>query len=117
MGTEAALQSEFAPIAVRGLLEYGPFDTELSLELGLSVWLHRSATNAMDARSALLDLRVAILDVSGIDPRTEPFPLIGRSAEKDLVNLAGYLGHLVARAAAACDWDTETLIDRSIKKL
>jgi len=117
MGTDAALRIEFAPALARGLLEFGPFDTELSLELGLSVWLHRSATSPEDARTAMLELRLAIVEASGLDPRSEPFPLIGRTAEKDLVNLAGYLGSLVSRAAGACGRQNGELVELAINRL
>ncbi|HEY2214610.1 MAG TPA: hypothetical protein VGH31_06100 [Acidimicrobiales bacterium] len=117
MSSNAAVETEFAPAVARGLLEYGPFDTELCLELGLSIWLHQSATSPEEARSAMLELRAAILDVSGLDPRSEPFPFIGRSAEKDLVILAGYLGSLVARAAAASDCQAEALVERALTHL
>jgi hypothetical protein len=117
MGTDAALQIEFAPALARGLLEFGPFDTELSLELGLSVWLHRSATSPEDARRAMLEWRLAILAASGLDPRSEPFPLIGRTAEKDLVNLAGYLGSLVSRAASGCGLENAELVELALSRL
>jgi len=112
MSTNTAHQVEFGPAVMRGLLEYGPFETELALELGLSLWLHRSGTSPADARAAILDLRTVILEVSGLDPRTEPFPLIGRTAERDLVNLASYLGSLVHRAAAVRGWSPEDLVER-----
>jgi hypothetical protein len=102
---------------MRGLLDYGPFDTELGLELGLSLWLHRSATGPEQAHAAMLELRTVILDVSGIDPRTEPFPLIGRGVELDLVNLANYLGLLVSRAALSCGCAAEEVVELAIAQL
>jgi hypothetical protein len=117
MSTDAARQVAFGPTLMFGLLEYGPFDTELGLELGLSVWLHRSATNAEDARFAMLELRGVILEVSGIDPKSEPFPLIGRTAELDLVILADYLGSLVSRAAVRCGCAAEVVVERAIAQL
>ena len=117
MGTELALQIDFAPAVIRGLVEYGPFDTELSLELGLSVWLHRTATDLADARDAMLGLRTAILESSGINPRSEPFPLIGHAVERDLVNLASYLGSLVTRAATSSDCDAEEVVERALALL
>ena len=67
-----------------------------------------------DARDAILDLRTVILEVSGLDPRTEPFPLIGRTAERDLVNLASYLGSLVHRAAAVRGCSPEDLVELAV---
>jgi hypothetical protein len=117
MSSAVALQVDFATTVMHGLLDNGPFDTELSLELGLSVWLHRSATHPKDARDAMLKLRAAILEVSGLDPHSEPFPLIGRAVERDLVLLASYLGSLVARAASATDCLPETLVDLAVTRL
>jgi hypothetical protein len=117
MSSDAALQIEFGPAVMRGLLEYGPFETELALELGLSLWLHRSATSPEDARTAILELRTVIIEVSGLDPRTEPFPLIGRTVERDLVNLASYLGSLVLRAAASRGWNPEDLVELAVDQL
>jgi hypothetical protein len=116
MATEAALRSEFEPTMMRGLVEYGPFDTELSLELGLSLWLHASATSVDDARSALIGLRSLIIEVSGLDPKTEPFPLIGRSAQSDLILLAAYLGALVSRAASFCGSDAEAIVEQAVSR-
>jgi hypothetical protein len=117
MSTDAAQQMEFGPTLMHGLVEYGPFETELGLELGLSLWLHRSATGPEDARLAMLELREVILGVSGIDPKSEPFPLIGRTAKLDLVILASYLGSLVSRAAAFCGSSAEVVVERAIAQL
>jgi len=117
MSSEAARQIEFGPLAMRGLLEYGPFDSELALELGLSLWLRRSGTSPAEARAAMLELRTVIIEVSGLDPRSEPFPLIGRSFEADLVNLARYLGSLVARAASAHGGGAEEVVELAVARL
>jgi hypothetical protein len=117
MATAMAHQVDFGPTGIRGLLEYGPFDTELGLELGLSLWLHRSATSPEEARAAMLELRTVILRVSGLDSRSEPFPLIGRQVERDLINLANYLGSLVSRASVARGCHAETLVELAIAQL
>ena len=65
-----------------GLAELGPVDPfagDLTLELGLSVWLRRSGTSLLEARERLFEARRAILSVCGLDPATEPVPLVGRS--------------------------------------
>jgi hypothetical protein len=117
MGTSAAAQIEFGPTAIRGLLEFGPFDTKLGLELGLSIWLHRSESSPEEAREALLKLRTVILEVSGLDRLSEPYPLIGRTAERDLVTLAGYLSSLVPRAALASHLNAEALIELALGRV
>jgi hypothetical protein len=55
----------------------------------------------MEARGTLLDIRRVILEVCGLDPVTEPVPLVGRSPRLDVVNLVAYIGDLLRRAAPA----------------
>jgi len=92
----------FVPALLDGLTELGPvepFSGDLSLELGISVWLRRSGTSLMEARGTLLEIREVILQVCGLDPSTEPVPLVGRSPRGDVVNLVAYVGDLLRRAA------------------
>ena len=42
-----------------------------------------------------------ILEVCGLDPATEPVPLVGRTPRLDVLNLAAYVGDLLRRAAPA----------------
>ncbi|HWD56194.1 MAG TPA: hypothetical protein VG346_13795 [Acidimicrobiales bacterium] len=93
----------FGPALLRGLAELGPiepFSEDLSLELGVSVWLRTSATPLLEARGRLLGLRDLIIEVCGLDGTTEPVPLVGRSARNDVLSLVGYVGDLLRRAAA-----------------
>ena len=93
----------FGPALLGGLAELGPvepFSGDLSLELGISVWLRTSGTSLLEARSSLLEIRQVILEVCGLDPATEPVPLVGRSPRLDVVNLVGYIGELLRRASA-----------------
>lgn len=93
----------FGPALLSGLAELGPvepFSGDLSLELGISVWLRTSATSLLQARSSLLEIRRVILEVCALDPATEPVPLVGRSPRSDVVNLVGYISELLRRAAA-----------------
>ena len=67
----------FGPALLGGLAELGPvepFSGDLSLELGISVWLRTSGTSLIEARSSLLEIRRVILEVCGLDPATEPVP-------------------------------------------
>ncbi len=94
--------TDFASALLGGLVELGPvepFSGDLSLELGISLWLRRSGTSLMEARGTLLEIRRVILGVCGLDPSTEPVPLVGRSPRVDVVNLVGYVGDLLRRAA------------------
>ena len=101
---ETGACSDFGLALLGGLAELGPVDPfsgDLSLELGLSVWLRRSGTSLVGARGRLMDARQAVLAVSGLDASTEPVPLLGRSPRADTLTLAGYVSDLLRRAAAA----------------
>jgi hypothetical protein len=94
----------FGPALLSGLAEFGPvepFSGDLSLELGISVWLRTSETSLVAARSSLLEIRQVILEVCELDPATEPVPLVGRSPRSDVINLVGYISELLRRASAA----------------
>jgi len=96
----------FGPALLQGLAELGPVDLasgDLSLELGISVWLRRNQTSLEDARHLLLDIRRRVLDASGLDVATEPLPFVGRSLRLDVVNLVAYVGDLLRRGAAALE--------------
>ncbi len=93
----------FGPALLSGLAELGPvepFSGDLSLELGVSVWLRTSGTPLLEARGRLLHIRELIIEVCGLDPATEPVPLVGRSPRNDVLNLVGYVSELMRRAAA-----------------
>ena len=94
----------FGSVLLSGLADLGPVDPfsgDLSLELGISVWLRTSGTPLLEARRRLLHIRELLIDVCGLDPATEPVPLVGRSPRNDVLNLVGYLGDLLRRTAAA----------------
>ncbi len=93
----------FGPALLGGLAELGPvepFSGDLSLELGISVWLRTSGTSLLEARSSLLEIRKVILEVCELDPTTEPTPMVGRSPRSDVVSLVGYISELLRRASA-----------------
>jgi hypothetical protein len=94
----------FGSALLSGLAELGPiepFSGDLSLELGVSVWLRTTGTPLLEARGRLLHIRDLIIEVCGLDPATEPVPLVGRSPRNDVLNLVVYLGDLLGRAASA----------------
>ncbi len=110
----------FGPAVLGGLAELGPIDPfagDLTLELGLSVWLRRSGTSLLEAREQLFEARRAILSVCGLDPATEPVPLVGRSPRADALTLAGYLGDLLRRAAAVSGWSVRVVAERAMAEL
>jgi hypothetical protein len=93
---------DFPSTLVRGLVTLEPSDPnkeDLSLTLGLSLWMHQSGTDLAEARATMLELRSLILELGGMDHQTEPIPLFGRTERVDVCSLAVYLGDLVQRAA------------------
>ncbi len=96
--------TRFTAALLRGLAELDPvepFSGDLTLELGLSVWLRRSGTSVLDARTDLVALRRVVLEACGVDPAYEPVPLVGRSPRSDVLTLATYLSDLLRRVAGA----------------
>jgi hypothetical protein len=110
----------FGPALLGGLAELGPvepFSGDLSLELGISVWLRTSGTSLMAARTSLLEIRQVILEVCKLDPATEPVPLVGRSPRSDVVNLVGYISELLRRASAVTGRGLGTVVEAVVSKL
>ncbi len=110
----------FGPTLLGGLAELGPLHAltgDLTLELGISVWLRRSGTSLAEARERLFEMRRAILETCGLDPETEPVPLVGRSPRSDVLTLVDYLGGLLRRAAAADGCSVQTAARRTIAAL
>jgi hypothetical protein len=94
----------FGPALLRGLAELGPVDPfsgDLSLQLGVSVWLRTNGTPLLEAPGRLLHIRELIIEAGGLDPATEPVPLVGRSPRSDVLHLVAYVGELLRRAGAA----------------
>lgn len=95
--------SDFGPALLQGLAELGPvvpFSGDLCLELGVSIWMRRSGLSLAEARGELLEIRRVLVGVCGLDPSSEPVPLVGRCLRLDVVNLVVYLGDLLRRGAA-----------------
>ena len=110
----------FGAALLGGLAELGPVDPfsgDLSLELGISVWLRRSGTSLMEARGMLLEIRQLIIEVCGLDQATEPVPLVGRSARLDVVNLVAYVGDLLRRASSEAGCTVQSVVDRVVAEL
>jgi len=110
----------FGAALLGGLAELGPVDPfsgDLSLELGISVWLRRSGTSLMEARGMLLEIRHLIIEVGGLDQATEPVPLVGRSARLDVVNLVAYVGDLLRRASSEAGCTVGSVVDRVVVEL
>jgi hypothetical protein len=86
--------------------------TDLSLELGLSVWMARQGIADDDCRSAMMAIRAALLEVAGMDAETEPVPLYGHASAIDLANFAAYLTDLFIRASRAIDCELPLVAGR-----
>jgi hypothetical protein len=112
--------TDFGPALLSGLAELGPIDPfsgDLSLELGISVWLRTSGTSLPQARSSLLEIRQVIIDVCALDPATEPVPLVGRSPRSDVVNLVAYLSDLLRRASFGLGRRVEAIVQAVVAEL
>jgi hypothetical protein len=109
--------SMFAQTVLRGVASLGPDQTDLSCELGLSLWMRQTRTPICDAGPAMLALRSALVEVSGMDLATEPIPLFGVDPRLDVLNLGAYLRRLMARATARANCDAALLVDRTLDRL
>ena len=116
----ATVPEGFGPALLSGLADLGPvepFSGDLSLELGVSVWLRTSRTPLLEARGRLLHMRELIIEVCGLDPATEPVPMVGRSPRSDVLTLVDYLGHLLRRAASVSGRSVATMARLVIEEL
>jgi hypothetical protein len=110
----------FGSALLSGLAELGPvepFSGDLSLELGISVWLRTSGTSLLQARSALLEIRQVIMEVCSLDPATEPIPLVGRSPRSDVISLVAYTSELLRRASARLGHGVEAIVQAVVAEL
>jgi hypothetical protein len=85
-----------------GLADLEPEDLaqgNLTVPLGLSLWMRRGGIDIEAARDAMFDLRAALLSASGLDERTEPVPLIVADPVAATISLAVYVDDLLQRAA------------------
>jgi hypothetical protein len=115
--TSISYSPTFAEQVLRGITKIEPprmGDSDLSLELGLSLWMRQTHTDIHDVRPAMLTMRTALVDASGIDMAREPLPLWGVDPRLDVLNLASYLRKLVARAAAQAQCDFVAIVERAL---
>lgn len=92
----------FAYEAMLGLADLEPEDFtqgNLTVPLGLSLWMRRGRIRVETARDAMLELRAALLRASGLDERTEPVPLLVADPVAATISLAVYMDGLLQRAA------------------
>lgn len=106
----------FVTEAVHGLATLDPEDLvpgNLTVALGLSLWMRRAGIGSRRARSALLTLRHALLEASGLDERTEPVPLVVADPGAAAISLAVYLEGLLRRAAATTHMARTEMAERA----
>lgn len=107
----------YARELLEGIVQIGlhdPTDVKLAYQLGLSLWMRRSSAGMDSLRSTLLELRAALVKAGGLDPATEPVPLLGRSARTDVLNLAAYLSGLLTRSASSAGCGPRDIADRAV---
>ena len=120
MRSAGTAEADFSPTVIRGLVELGPIDpseADICLELGISIWISQTGIELGEARAKMLELRAVLLQVGQMDARTEPVPLLGRSAEADVIHLASYLSDLVRRAALSSRCDPTVIVERALEHL
>ena len=110
----------FAHEAIHGLATLVPSDLtpgNLSLPLGLSLWMRRGRVGTDTACAVLLGLRDALLRVSGLDARTEPVPLLVSDPAAATVSLAMYLDGLLRRCARHAATTRLDMAERAVAHL
>ena len=101
-GVSEGLVAEEVAAALAGATDDVLASAPLALPLALSVCMarHEAGTNGLIA--AMQSLRRAVLAVSGLDPRSEPVPLVAGDPRTAALGLAEHLRGLLFRAARAC---------------
>ena len=110
---------DFAPavlMSLPALVPAGMTQPDLGLELGLTAYMQMSDTDVDDAIRQMWQIRTAILEAGAMDVSIEPIPFGGSSDQRDLLNMALYLGNLVDRAAAHQDCDNATIVARAMDR-
>jgi hypothetical protein len=89
----------------------------LTLPLPISSWLRVHALDPDEACQALMALREALIESSGIEARSEPVPLVVGDRRHAVLNLARYLDQLVERAGGVAGKDRGGVIDSALAEL
>jgi hypothetical protein len=114
---DTAADLAFAPLAARGIAGLSPEDLtrgNLTLELGLSLWMHRTGTDLAEVTSALLTVRDSLLEASELDRTSEPVPLLAGDAKTAALALAIYLDGLIDRAAHRSGTTRDAAVDAAL---
>jgi len=111
---------DFARKVLRGVSAIEPSrpgETDLCLELGISLWMRQTGTGVNDACSAMLAMRSALLKASGMDLATEPIPLCGVDPRLDVLNLGAYLRGLMSHATTRAQCDVALMAEKALECL
>jgi len=95
---------QFAKALAHGVAELGtedPTHDAIELTSGLSAWMGRTSVGLEEAWAGVLMLRLALLEVAGLDLESEPTPLRPGDPKIALVGMTVYLDGLLERAARA----------------
>lgn len=104
----------------RGLASLRPEDLaegNLTLELGLSLWLRRSGASLGEAVDAMLAVRQALVRAGDLDAGTEPVPLLAGDTRRSALGLAVYIDGLVTRAAASAGLGRAAVVEQALATL
>lgn len=111
---------EFVSAFAAGLAELSDEDfgeERLTLPLGVSAWMRQSRVEMSGASDAMLALRSAILETSGLDASSEPVPLAMRDRATNLLSLATYIYHLVNRASLRSQTSRSEVVGRALSAM
>jgi hypothetical protein len=117
MGEPAIQPLELMPLMARGLAILEAEDlTEgnLTLELGLSLWMRRTDSSLKDMKAALLRMRSALLEAAVMDREHEPIPLLAGDDRTAVLGLAVYLKGLVTRAAITIGATRREIVEEAL---
>ncbi|MGC9962865.1 MAG: hypothetical protein ABSE47_13315 [Acidimicrobiales bacterium] len=95
---------QFSTALAHGVADFEAEDLAhgaLTLTFGLSAWMRRTSVGIEEAWAGVLLVRDALLEVGGLDRRTEPVPLRASDPRTALISATVYLDGLLARAAHA----------------
>lgn len=94
-----------------------PADGDLTIPLTVSRWMRIAGVDVDGAIDTLLLLRDTLVDVSGLDRRSEPVPLLAGSPSTALLGLVVYVDALLGRAARRVGASRVALADRALRSM
>jgi len=106
-----------AACTIRDLEPEDRHEACLTLSLLISSWVRLHGLDLDEACEALMALRAAVIDSSGLEPRCEPVPLVVDDRRSAVLNLAQYLDGMVERATFVAGKDRGGVIDSALAEL